>query len=222
MIENLYKVRFPIFLTIQLAILFGAIIIPSNVFEYRILSILYLFNLLAGILMILKHKKLTIFLISLCITLVIIFIISIGYEQEPYFNRLLRLFIYFAFNLVVTWNLILQVWRATEVNKNVILGLISGYIALGFLSFFLLLSIELTHPGAFQGALLDNNNIEMLSESLLYYAYITLLTIGYGEITPAVSLAQKASILIGLIGQFYLVIVTAVVVGKYIAGTKRR
>ena len=53
-------------------------------------------------------------------------------------------------------------------------------------------------------------------DSLIYYSYITLLTIGYGEIYPVTSVAQKAAILVGLMGQFYLVIITAVVVEKYI------
>ena len=42
------------------------------------------------------------------------------------------------------------------------------------------------------------------------------MTIGYGDISPASDMAQKASMLFGLIGQFYLVIVTAVVIEKYI------
>ncbi|WP_101449582.1 ion channel [Aquimarina sp. MAR_2010_214] len=50
----------------------------------------------------------------------------------------------------------------------------------------------------------------------MYYSYITLMTIGYGEIIPVTSLSQKAAILVGMMGQFYLVILTAIVVGKYI------
>ncbi|MEM6816304.1 MAG: ion channel, partial [Bacteroidota bacterium] len=59
--------------------------------------------------------------------------------------------------------------------------------------------------------------VNLFSEAILYYSYITLLTIGYGEIVPAIPIAQKAAILVGLVGQFYLVIITAVVVEKYIA-----
>ena len=50
----------------------------------------------------------------------------------------------------------------------------------------------------------------------MYYSYITLMTIGYGDILPITPIAQKAAIFIGLIGQFYLVVLTAIVVGKYI------
>ncbi len=50
----------------------------------------------------------------------------------------------------------------------------------------------------------------------MYFSYITLTTIGYGDILPITILARKASILIGLVGQMYLVVITAIVVGKYI------
>ncbi|WP_157957279.1 ion channel [Winogradskyella tangerina] len=129
---------------------------------------------------------------------------------------LIRLTIYFVFYITVTWNIIKQVWQAKRVTKNVIMGLMSGYISLGFLAFFLFMSIELTNPGALSGPLLDTTDMALKSDGILYYSYITLLTIGYGEIVPTIPIAQKAAVLVGLIGQFYLVIITAVVVEKYI------
>ena len=43
-----------------------------------------------------------------------------------------------------------------------------------------------------------------------------MMTIGYGDIAPVTVLAQKATILVGFSGQFYLVIITAIIVGKFI------
>tara|TARA_B110000977_G_C10906429_1_gene427422 strand:- start:231 stop:722 length:492 start_codon:yes stop_codon:yes gene_type:complete len=129
---------------------------------------------------------------------------------------LIRLSIYFIFYFFVTWNIIQQVWRAKKVTKNVIIGLISGYVSLGFLAFFLFMSIELITPNSFQIGLINSNEIQAKPDNILYYAYITLLTIGYGEIIPTTAIAQKAAILVGLIGQFYMVIITAVVIEKYI------
>ncbi|RDY58728.1 ion channel [Flagellimonas nanhaiensis] len=215
-VKRLYKIRFEIFLTTQLLILFGSLIVPADFFEFTVLPLLYLISILAGILMISKRKKLTWFFILLFAVSVGIFGSSMIYRQESQANILMRLSIYFVFHIVVAWNIVQQVWRAKRVNKNVILGLMSGYISLGFLAFFLFMSIELTHPGAFQGALLQSKDFVGFSEAILYYSYITLLTIGYGEIIPVIPIAQKAAMLVGLVGQFYLVIVTAVVVEKYI------
>lgn len=136
--------------------------------------------------------------------------------QQSIDKLLLRLSVYFLFYTIVAWHIIKQVLKAKHVTKNVIMGLVSGYISLGFLAFFLFMSIHLTHSNAFSGALLTSTDINLQSESLLYYAFITLLTIGYGEIVPAIPIAQKAAILVGLVGQFYIVIITAVVMEKYI------
>lgn len=167
--------------------------------------------------MISKKRIIAWFFVLLFAISAFIFGSSMIYRQESETNVLIRLTIYFVFHFVVTWNIIQQVWKAEYVSKNVVLGLMSGYISLGFLAFFLFMSIELTNPGAFKGILLETEDVNLFSEAILYYSYITLLTIGYGEIVPAIPIAQKAAILVGLVGQFYLVIITAVVVEKYIA-----
>mgnify|MGYP000869267220 FL=1 len=77
-------------------------------------------------------------------------------------------------------------------------------------------TIELVNPNSFSGLVFNPNIEREITEQLLYFSYVTLLTIGYGEILPISSLAQKAAILVALLGQFYLVILTAIVVGKYI------
>ena len=123
---------------------------------------------------------------------------------------------YFLFYATVTVSVIKQVWRAKRVNKNVIIGLMSGYVSLGFIAFFMFTSIELFHPSSFQGLLIEGLTLVEKLDSLLYYSYITMLTIGYGEIVPVTPIAQKAAMLVGLMGQFYTVIITAVVVEKYI------
>lgn len=215
-IKKLYHNRFEIFLTTQLAVLFGSLFFPHDLFENELLPLLYLISILAGILMISKRKKLMWFFIVLFVIATFIFGSDMVSRSDNEGNIFIRLSIYFIFNIFVTWDIIMQVWKAKRVTKNVIIGLMSGYISLGFLAFFLFMSIELTYPGAFSGSLMETSNFELRSDSVLYYAYITLLTIGYGEIVPVIPIAQKAAILVGLSGQFYMVIITAVVVEKYI------
>lgn len=92
----------------------------------------------------------------------------------------------------------------------------AGYISLGLLAFFLCLSIEVMHPNSFSGLVYDISANADLLDQLMYFSYITLMSIGYGDILPITATAQKATVFIGLIGQFYLVVLTAIVVGKYI------
>ena len=131
--------------------------------------------------------------------------------------------LYFLFYVIITFEIIKQVWRINEVSKDLIMGVISGYISLGLVGFFIFMAIEISHPGSFDSALLtDTLTINEKAESLLYFSYITLMTIGYGEVIPVATAAQKASILLGLLGQFYLVIITAVTVSKYINYTHKQ
>ena len=216
MINQLYKYRFEIFLTSQLFILFGSLFFPQDFYENTLLPILYLTSIAAGILMISKWKKLIWLFVGLFVITALIFSSDAILKFQNTKTLLIRLSIYFIFYFIVTWNIIQQVWRAKKVTKNVIIGLISGYVSLGFLAFFLFMSIELITPNSFQIGLINSNEIQAKPDNILYYAYITLLTIGYGEIIPTTAIAQKAAILVGLIGQFYMVIITAVVIEKYI------
>ncbi|MBO6607943.1 ion channel [Psychroserpens sp.] len=214
MIDRLYDYRFELFLSSQIFILFGTILVPIDWFEVWIMPILLLCNIASGILLIKKKKHLFRLFIAF---FVIAFVINITGFLEQAVNSIsnsIKLGSYFIFYGIVTIEIIHQVWKAKVVGKNVILGLISGFISLGLLSFFLCLTIEMFYPNSFSG-LIESTGTDM-TEQLMYYSYITLMTIGYGDILPITPIAQKAAVFIGLIGQFYLVILTAIVVGKYI------
>jgi len=49
-----------------------------------------------------------------------------------------------------------------------------------------------------------------------YFSFISVTTVGYGDVTPITSQAQSITLTMNIIGQFYLAIVIAVFVGKYI------
>ncbi len=221
MVENWYHKRFELFLSSQVAILFGSLVVPPVFFETILEPLLFLVNLLAGVLLISSRPKLMWFSIVVLVLSTVIFGISTSMGREPRDLALVRLSGYFLFYAVVTVQIIRQVWYAERVNKNVIFGLTSGYISLGLLGFFIFLTIELVMPGSFQGGVLaERGSTELLADELMYFSFITLMTIGYGDILPVTTLAQKATMFVGLIGQFYLVIITAVVVEKYISHNK--
>ena len=206
--------KFEIFLSALCLNLFGSLVFGEILFTNQIFPISLLLNIIAGINLI-SIKKIR-------ITFVILFGLSIctfGYSMiysEDTDIRYVRFGLFFLFYVVVTYEIIKQILKTKTVNKNVIMGVISGYICLGLVGFFIFLTVELANPGSFTGDLLIGNSINQNSGDLLYYSYITLMTIGYGEIIPVTAIAQKSAILIGLLGQFYIVIVTALVVGKYI------
>lgn len=217
MIDKLYNFRFELFFFSLTFILFGSILFPNELFESFMSPILFIINLLSGILMISKTKKLRRFFLFLLFIIVVVSYRSFFLNKtQNDWGEIVRLVSYFVFYVVVTSEIIRQVWQSKIITKNVIIGLISGYICIGLIGFFLFLTIELLSPGSFRGVEGYHESTSLI-DSLLYFSYITLLTIGYGEITPVTLIAQKATILTGLTGQFYLVILTATIIGKYIS-----
>ena len=213
----LYPFRFELFFFTQISILFGAIIVPQSWFDNILTPILFPLNILSGIIMLSRKRKIMWFFIVLLLLALAVLAIGSVRSMDQKTIDLIKFVVYFMFYATVTVEIIKQIWKAQSVGKNVIYGLMSGYVSLGLMAFFIFLSVELIEPNSFQGPLMDGP--ENRTASLMYFGYITLMTIGYGDISPVGLLAQKASILVGLAGQFYLVIITAVVVQKYLSGT---
>ncbi|MCH2214338.1 MAG: potassium channel family protein [Flavobacteriales bacterium] len=217
--KNLYRYRFELFLLTQFFTLFGSLFFDDDFFEKSLLPALFLLNIGSGIVMISKRRK----LMWLFIAFFAIAAFNFGSDllsAEPSRFTWSRLMVYFIFNIVVTWNIIEQVWKEKDVDRKVIFGLMSGYISLGFLAFFLFISIEITYPGSLKGFMNPDADAFLKGDAIMYYAFVTLMTIGYGDIVPAAPIARKASMLVGLVGQFYVIIVTGIVMGKYIDGLK--
>jgi hypothetical protein len=119
------------------------------------------------------------------------------------------LFVYFSF---ITYYLFLDVLHSKEVTSSLIFGAFAGYFLIGVLFSFMFVLINVAYP--------DTINVDMTQkdgvEHMLYFSFITLTTIGYGDYAPTSTLGQKMAILEGLIGQFYIATIMATIVGKFL------
>jgi len=105
-----------------------------------------------------------------------------------------------------------HVARATKVDRSTILCAINSYLLMGLSASILFLMLDFAIPESF-------TNIQTGAGSLsyyLYYGFITLSTVGYGDITPTAPLARSLAIFVSLGGQLYLVIVMAMIIGKFL------
>ena len=57
--------------------------------------------------------------------------------------------------------------------------------------------------------------------SLIYYSYVTLATLGYGDIAPRLPLSQMLAVIEAIIGQFYIAVVIAWLMSVYAAARTR-
>jgi len=106
--------------------------------------------------------------------------------------------------------LIQQLRNIKTMNLKFILGPLLGFIYLGIIGGILFEFTHLVDPTSFQ----FTQNFS--GYSFYYFSFISITTVGYGDITPLTASAQSLTLVLNIIGQFYLAIVIAVFVGKYI------
>jgi voltage-gated potassium channel len=122
-----------------------------------------------------------------------------------------------SLSLSLAWK---QVLFTGSVDSNKIVGAICIYILLGVIWAFGYLVAEELFPGSFNGLGEDvwQNNLE----PLIYYSMVTLTTLGYGDITPALPLARFLAYMEALTGIFYTTILVASLIGMQLSGKGAR
>jgi len=117
---------------------------------------------------------------------------------------------------VVTAALIGQIAATPRVTPGTIVGAISGYLLLGILGTAGFLIVEFAEPG------LLRTSLEPLTSSwYIYYAFVTLATVGYGDIVPVGPAARSLAILLAIAGQLYIAVLIALIVGKSLSPSDR-
>ncbi len=116
-----------------------------------------------------------------------------------------------------------RVLEDDNVDMNRIAGAISIYMLIGLIWASLYFFLSLVDPQAFNGLSdLGSDEMKHLNAAymdLLYYSYVTLSTLGYGDVTPVSRAAQSLAYLEAICGVMYVAVLVAALVGSY--GNKR-
>jgi hypothetical protein len=103
-----------------------------------------------------------------------------------------------------------------EVNSRSVAGAICVYMLFGMLFMWLYSVLAVLGKAPFFAQGTDGTR-----PVRLYFSYVTLATLGYGDYTPLGNLGRALAVLEALIGQLYLVTVVAVVVTRLRPGRKK-
>jgi voltage-gated potassium channel len=136
--------------------------------------------------------------------------------------RLLNIFgsccgiLFFAFIIFHIFSFIL---KRKNITLEVINGGILNYLLIGLMWSFIFNLLELLNPGSFSTgeSLIKHNRLHFT-----YYSFVTLTTLGYGDITPLTAPACSLSILEAIVGQIYLTVLIAILVGMHISQSKEK
>jgi len=121
-----------------------------------------------------------------------------------------------CFFIWMTWLLLHQVLFTGAVDGNKIVGAICIYMLLAMIWAMLYLLIAEALPGSFNG-IPQAPWLENFSTST-YFSFVTITTLGYGDILPVTPLARFLVTMEAIVGVFYMAIVVASLIGVRMSG----
>jgi len=166
------------------------------------------------------NKKSTIWhrlIITLTVVEVLILILSVVYDD----NLLTYIAISLSLLFLVTSILVAfkSVFFGSDISINQLVGASCIYLLLGIIGAVLYSNLFFMFPGSFSG--LSEHSANLYFPEFLYYSYVTLTTLGFGDIVPISPVAKTMSFMQAIVGQLYLTIMVAGLVGKAINGNMK-
>jgi hypothetical protein len=126
-----------------------------------------------------------------------------------------------ALFLALTVTAILRaVSRRETVSADAIYGAFCGYLLVGVAFSHVYAAIDAVSPTAFEEKVSPaarRRDDERRHFTLLYFSLITLTTVGYGDVTPATAPARGLAVIEAVLGQFYLAVLIAQLIGKWVS-----
>jgi len=134
---------------------------------------------------------------------------SIVVRKEIVFAVLLFLF--------TTITIFIHLLKSREVTSEILFASVCVYLLVGLTWAALYIFIDILYPHSFIDV---GDNIAITAPRFLFFSYITLTTVGYGTMTPISDPARSLALLEAIIGQLYLAILVARLVGLHISKPK--
>jgi len=139
-----------------------------------------------------------------------------NFSYIPYLN-LIILLIFFIGSF---WKAYKQILFEGKVDSNKMIGSLSLYLLLGLIWTTLYLLLIQIDPTAFSG--IDAGNWKQNYSQVAYYSFVTLTTLGYGDILPVNKVAQFFVYMEAIIGVFYMAIIVSSLISLRLASLERK
>ncbi|MEM6453006.1 MAG: ion channel, partial [Cyanobacteria bacterium P01_D01_bin.105] len=110
-----------------------------------------------------------------------------------------------------------DIWTTSEATADTVRGGISVYMLIGFVWALLYGIVATLEPGAFSPPLFESGSSQDSYLKALHFSFTTLTTLGYGDIVPVSDIALVLTNMEAIIGQMYVTIFIATLVGGYLS-----
>ena len=123
--------------------------------------------------------------------------------------------LFFAFMVVSILSFVL---KQTRVTPNVIYAAIVVYLSIAMMWGLIFILVEILQPGSIN---LPQSPVKESTFQFFYYSFVTITTLGYGDISPTSDIARSLALLEAVIGQIDLVVLLARLVGINISQSRK-
>jgi len=170
--------------------------------------------LTASSLLIIGHKERSVFYLITTIVFIYLFLLILKhYFNESTINSL-RFLIIIVFLILMTTLCLYFTLKDKTISVTTLFGSLSSYLFIGFVFAYIYLFIESLSPMSF-------SQLSTTQETqAIYFSFITLTTVGYGEIVPLKPIAQTLVWFEAFTGQSYLALIIGQLIGRYVAEQK--
>jgi len=107
--------------------------------------------------------------------------------------------------VVIAWRLL----QHTSVTRNTVAGALCIYLLVG-----LFFAVVYGLADGILGAPVFAGDLTGAYVDYIYFSFVTMTTVGYGDITPVSDLVRMLAVTQALLGQLYLVTVVALLIGR--------
>jgi hypothetical protein len=121
------------------------------------------------------------------------------------------------FMVYLLFHLLMFIVRAPRVSSEVLCAGIATYLTLGIAFGVLFDLVESLHPGSLALGGTVGDTAAVRGFATVYFSFITLATVGFGDITPVTPTARMLAIVESMVGTFYMAILVARLVSLYAA-----
>jgi len=192
-------------LTLVLPAFFGSGMLSEVIF---VTTLSFLFIQSTVVADVRKSRKLLIRIVVISM-MALIWLKPAGYDSI-YIDLTKLSFIVLFFIFVVSF-LIRFISKSKTVNVNVLITSINIYLLAGIIGASLCLVFYEVYPDAYNFPAYIEHPV---FAHFLYYSFITMSTVGYGDITPRIPETQTLAYLLSISGQLYVAIIIAFLIGK--------
>jgi hypothetical protein len=213
-----------LFLICLIGLLIGFPFIHEYFSNYLFLiELLFTILMIAGIFVVSTNKQ--VLTITPLLALLACVVIWFNFILESPALLMCGLVLEIGFFSLTTFVIISHVLEYKHVTSDKILGAVSAYLLLAVIWAMIYTLIEIAFPHSFyfaHGIHFTGHNLSQhrfYFSEFLYFSYVTLSTLGYGDITPISNEARALSSLEAVCGQLYVAVLIARLVGLHITHT---